>query len=310
MGVIGAGYHTIPESVFEHKVTDDDLYYESKKFYKTEEIITRLHPIQMDQIGVGRKHMKNDPASFVLSCKRLCTIQSQALLKACLWNRTPCVLSDALPFSFLFTGNKFTDISPVSDFDLHFILFCYCVPDSLMFDKDYWMWRLYEKPNALELLQIHLREICKNIKVDLVNSSLADILLYRGCQAHELNVILNPGRVCIDTYDFIASRFILKKAPNENSELYTLNEIVRDTISSSFSCDERVKQVDMYLLDDVDGFVQIECIEVDDQYFGSVEMKYYSKNSCIYSINFVEECEHDVKVTWKAKNANAMCDYK
>ena len=194
----------------------------------------------------------------------------------------------------------------MSDFELNFILFCYCVPDSLMFDKDYWTWRLYKNPDAFELMQAHLKEIYKNIKINLVNSSLAEILLHRGCNCHELNAILNPSRFRTDTYDFIASKFVLRDAANESGELYVLNQIDGDTLISSFSCEEGIKQVDMYLLDDVDGFVEIKNVEVDGQYCGNRELRYYGKNICMYSAKLNGMYEHKVKVKWKANKVNDM----
>lgn len=100
VGVCASAWN-INHNFLKFKYTDDDIYYECKKVYPAGKVTTRTHPIGYDNMGIGREHFRNDPVSFLLSCKRIAGVQSQMLLKAILWNRVVYTKGDFLPFAFL-----------------------------------------------------------------------------------------------------------------------------------------------------------------------------------------------------------------
>lgn len=293
MGVAKEGYQITPQSYYVNGATDDDIYYESKKYYSSEQIISRLHPMQMDQFGLGRKNMRNDPITFILSCKRVATIQSQMIVKAMLWNRVPCVLSRALPYSFLFT-NDFTENTKVSEKDLNFIIFCYFIPDSCMFSAEYWRWRK-TFPSANEIMQRHLAEIIENLGYDkdillCTENRMLRILNARGCDNCFMENILNKNIPENYDYKFLASKLRIYYKDGMFKDIFCMNETDHKRIISRFKY-SNVKEIDycvFYPLDDIAGKVKVISAEVANgklSYCFNDEYRYYNKNQSDIKVN-------------------------
>lgn len=268
MGVILEGFHMIPQTFQMDGVTDDDLYFESKRHYKEKEICSRVHPLRMDQMGATRAYTRNDPASFILNCKRLATVQSQMILKVAMWNRVPCVLGGSLPYAFLFRKDFRSEL-PISDEDLNFILFCCMVPDSLMFRPDYWRWRM-QNPSPRELMRKHLHEIFSNLGYEesvlfIKEHRLEKILVGRECTRSEIEQITEDISTEIDG-NYLSSRLQVRTEKGSVKDFYCLNRRKADeTIYSSFivESEDAVTECKLLLLDDVAGFVQVEKMIVD-----------------------------------------------
>lgn len=269
MGVILEGFHMIPQTFQIDGVTDDDLYFESKRYYTESDIISRVHPLRMDQMGATRAYTRNDPATFILNCKRLATVQSQMILKVAMWNRVPCVLGDSLPYAFLFRKDFRSEL-PVSDEDLNFILFCCMVPDSLMFDRKYWKWRM-KNPSPCELMLKHLHEILSNLGYEesilfAQENRLEKILAGRGCTTREIELVTRNGSMENMDGDYLTSRLQVKMGSGSTKDYYCLNQ--RESDGALYSCffvesEETVSECKLLLLDDVAGFVQVEKVLVD-----------------------------------------------
>lgn len=265
MGIVGEGFHITPEIYAKEPITDDDLHYECKKYYSSDCITTRLHPMQLDQFGIGRKHMKNDPAAFVLSCKRVATVQSQMIIKAAMWNRVPCVLGDALPYAFLFTRD-FTSTSPLSDCDLNFILFCYFIPDSCMFSSEYWNWR-ETNPSLREIIKRHINAILSDLNIDksilFSTNRFVDILKYRGCSESEISAITNTHVDKID-YTYPSSRVDVISQSGKAYSKYCLNTKNKNGLFvSEFMIPKDAKSIKLIPQNDVDGFVKLHKVQLD-----------------------------------------------
>jgi hypothetical protein len=101
MGVCCECYALLPQVFNNDPYTDDDIFYECKKIFGKDKMKVRSHSLHLDEIQVDRTEVRNDPAAFLLSCKRLAAVQSQILLKALLWKRTAVMKKDTLAFAFL-----------------------------------------------------------------------------------------------------------------------------------------------------------------------------------------------------------------
>ncbi len=265
LGVAAEGFRITPQSYDVNYVTDDDIYYEAFQHYEKNQVISRLHPMMLDQAGIGREHMKNDPAAFILSCKRVAAVQSQIIMKAALWKRTACIFSQALPYSFLFPDNL-TEDRPLNQKDLNFIIFCYFIPDAYMFDETYWLWRM-SGPSANEIFEKHLYLILKklNYKQSIIYSAdrLHDILDGRGYEDRSLTKL--KGEDFPVDYAYLSSRLGLEYEDGRYRNIYCLNYKLDDCIISEFVLGEGVgiKKAVFWALDDVDGWVKLEKAEFD-----------------------------------------------
>lgn len=157
LGVCCEAWSVIPQYFSRGKVTDDDIFYDADKFFTKDQIKVRSHSLQLDEIQVDRTFMHNDPASYLLSCKRLAAVRSQILLKALLWGRTTIAYTDMLGFSYL-CAPKINSTEKVDIVALNWYLFGYLIPYDLMFSHEYWRWRL-SKPSESEIYERHINHL-------------------------------------------------------------------------------------------------------------------------------------------------------
>ena len=312
MGIVGECFKITPQLYQNESITDDDLYFEAEKFYKRDMIITRLHPTQMDQSGITRKHMKNDPISFVLCSKRIATVQSQMIMKGVMWNRVPCVLGNALPYAFLFSKD-FQSRKPLSDSDLNFILFVYFIPDCCMFNPDYWKWRLTD-PSPSEIFRKHLDAIIDQVGytkglLEKKSSRLERILQCRNLDKNEIAKICSCPCFRNVNYDFLSSRIRATYYDETYKDYYCLNSYEKGELSSCFFIQrgEEVTRIQIFLFDDVDGFAKIKSLYYGDSLIEvSPQEDYWPKNSSVVSfdVSGIDNNSQDaviVKVIWEAE---------
>lgn len=289
----GEGRHIIPQAYQYDKVTDDDIFYDINQYYGLDSVVARLHPIQMKQARFDQRHMKNDPASFLLSAKRMATVQSQISVKAALWNRTVCIYGDALPFSFLMK-NRITDKNKLSENDLNFLLFCYFVPSSLMFSNDYWKWRM-NSPDAADIYMKHLLEICNNLGIEesvLYSNDRETIFMkMRGLSDSEIS----ETKLCVSSdelnYDYLSSHTRVNYSDGTSRDYYVLNRIMDEEIVSRFEIEYKkpIANIELILLDDLDGFIDLKSVVVDDKNYDFLtEERYVKKNESCVNINDIE----------------------
>lgn len=313
IGVIGEGFHIIPQTYQMELTTDDDLYYESELLFGKENITSRLHPMQLDQSGMGRRHMKNDPAAFVLSAKRLATVQSQMIIKAVMWNRAACRVGDSTPYSFLFSRD-FKELDPIKEEDLNFIIFAYFIPNSCMFSEEYWLWRL-TNPSVNDILNRHIKEIFADLGLEesvlYKDNRIIQILKNRGCSDNEIKRYLKTDVDTTDIqYNYISSRAISTCDGEKVRDIFVLNDFDGNDIISTFEIEDKdADNLNLYLTNDIDGFVTIKRITVGDK---EIEVdsseKYWSKNATNASVK-LPKSETQVSVVWSVKSyADAFND--
>ena len=305
IGVIGEGFNLIPETYQSEMMTDDDIYYECKRLFSSNSIISRVHPIQLDRSGVGRNHMKNDPAAFILRCRRLVTLQSQMILKAAMWNRSSVVMSDALPYAFLF-NDKLIEDKPIDDYNLNFLLFAYLVPDKCMFSKKYWIWRM-TSPKINEIIKCHLDTIFDDLSIPkkyLQNSigRLESILLIRGASEREINCILNTNEVndVPEVYPSSCLRCIMMD--KRTILLYCLNHNRSDYIYSHFYIPKGCKYCEFIPQFDLDGYISIKEASINNINIETEHIqKYYPKNTTVLSVEVNNPEEASFTAIWNGR---------
>ncbi len=293
VGYAGEGRHVIPQSYQYDLVTDDDIYYDINKYYSIGQVTARLHPIQLRQACFSMAHMKNDPVQFILSAKRIATVQSQLAVKAALWNRTVCVYGNALPFSFLMK-TSICDNAKVSEKDLNFILFCYFVPASLMFSKKYWLWRI-QKPSSNEIYIKHLNEIVSNGGMNpsvLCDSKRErEFLRARGLTEDEIEAtskIVSSNQI---EYNHLLSRASFVNSDGVVQNTYSLNIKNEQGVCSKFRIYPKkgIKSIVLFLLDDEDGFVSIKSILMNGKKVAvDSEYRYVRKNEKCFEISQID----------------------
>lgn len=308
LGIAAEGWKIIPQSYCINSVTDDDIYYEARHYYTEEQIVTRLHPFVLKQSGIGRSHMKNDPASFILSCKRVVTTQSQLVSKAILWNRVPCTVSKALPYSFLLS-DSLKSYKKLTIEDTNFLFFCYFIPDSCMFSNKYWMWRI-QKPSANDIYIRHIKEIFKNLGYDyniiFEKTSRFSSFLQKRNFGPKFVAELNRGKMKekVD-YAYLSSKITIQYSDGGIEDFWCLNHKQHELFISRFIINEK-KEIDKFTffpLDDVDGFAQVISIEVDQTKLSNNFVKdyvYFHKGLSKIEIYMHNKKYGLIEIRWKA----------
>lgn len=306
VGIVEEGFHITPEIYQNDSVTDDDLHYECKRILPPGSTITRLHPIQLDKIGVGRNNMKDDPVAFVLSCKRIMTVQSQMIIKAAMWNRAPIAMSNALPYSCLLSS-KLKDAIPVSDYDLNFILFVYFVPDQCMFNIGYWKWRL-TNPSIYEIATRHIDSICSNLSIspDIIyqkDGRLEKILRSRGLNDRQIKQIVEPEDIEDVPLDYPTAHLKCYLKDESVISLFALNHKSEGWINSSFTIPNGCVKCSFIPQNDSSARVLIGEIKIGNRSIPTdKEEKYYLKNQSVIDILISEKDTDSFIAKWNVNN--------
>ena len=309
LGIAGEGFHIIPEVYHKDHVTDDDIYYDAQRYYKSDQIVTRIHPMQLDQMGIGRRHMKNDPAAFILSCKRIATVQSQMIIKAAMWNRTAIAFSKALPYSELLC-NGLNSTETVDDYKLNFILFAYFVPNSCMFDSEYWKWR-FSSPSVSDIAVLHMKSIVKDLGIpfDVImdkDHRAEKILSARGFSDYDIQHFLNPTDFHNVPIDYPTSYVRYQNSDHIIDSFFCLNHITNETIVSEFFFHDVAEECEFVLSNDIDGFIKIIKVSEDEQNLERIDINehYYEKHQPVFRMRKVGS-GHSIKIYWRIRPYNS-----
>ena len=264
------------------------LLYGSNAMGGVVNIITRQHPMQLDKAGIGRNHMKNDPVAFLLSCNHVVTVQSQMIMKAAMWNRAAVAMSNALPYAYLL-NRRLIGAKPINDFDLNFILFIYFVPDTCMFNSDYWKWRM-SKPTVAEIAKKHMETILSGLCIpldilEIRENRIQKILQYRGYSDKQIDKLFHPNSIFDVPYDYPTSYFKCSKDDGSIVSLFSLNHKNDEYINTSVELPEKCVKCEFIPQNDLDGYITLETLTINGK---SVLIdnseKYYSKNQPVVSI--------------------------
>jgi len=316
IGICSEAFSLVPSVFNEICYTDDDIYYSCNNLFPRSLIRTRQHPYMLSQMQIGRDLIQDDPASFILSCKRLTAVCSQIVLKGMLWNRTTVMNKNALPFSFMCSK----DYSSVDKADLRFLnyyLLGYLVPSGLMFDFSYWIWRL-TNPTESEIYSKHLSFIANtlNISLDILynnsNLRLKEILLTRVQDAGTVNELFFAEEYPID-WDATTSKIEINYDNSIPYIIWIKNGCLENSIISRFHISnmKNVTEMFFYPLFDKSSAIKISHIRLFNNASIIADLnielpfKYYSKGDKFSVLPYICDICFDnvlIEIVWMYNN--------
>lgn len=196
LGICSEGYEIVPQVFGEVKYSTDDIIYDANKCFTKAEQTFRLHPNRLKNYNVRSEHLA-DPIFFIINSKRIAAVCSQIMLKGILWNRVVVNKKQLLPFGF--ACEKQIDSNKKVDMLFHNYLFMtYLVPESLMFNKEYWLWRL-KNPDELCIRSRHIKQYEEDLGLIPDTLSIVDsderfkkILMSRDLSEFDIISICDP----------------------------------------------------------------------------------------------------------------------
>lgn len=269
MGICCEFYSLLPPVFSQYNYTDDDIFYECKQLYPKDKIKVRSHSLHLDDIQVDRTVVHNDPASYILSCKRLTAVQSQIILKVLLWNRTAVMKKDTLAFSFL--CSKKYDSQSVADITaLNYYFFAYLIPADLMFSDEYWRWRL-TNPTETEIYWRHLDYLLNALGIDKKKvialqgkERFKYLLEARGCDMQLIEELLSDKVINNINWDVASSQFDVV-TPDGTKTFWRIDTQNEDgSLTTKLAVDvDGTMAVKFYPLYDVAGISKIKSVKVN-----------------------------------------------
>lgn len=265
MGICTDCFSIIPQFFVHDMTTDDDVRYECDKLFDKSQITVRNHSLQVDYMQLDRSTVHNDPASWILSCKRLTASRSQIGLKFLLWNRTAVIKPDILGFSFM-CEKEYDSLGKVDIGALNYYIFGYLIPNDLMFSDEYWKWRI-TNPTECEIYQRHLDFYIE--KLNLPKSVLTEkdesirfksILQSRGCDEELINILLADKHDFDIDYNTASSRIVVN-----GKSYWRLNKLKNSQRHFHIELNESTDSIDFYPLDDVAGCAKLVHVQVNGQ---------------------------------------------
>lgn len=269
MGVCCECFSLLPQTFLKSPYTDDDIFYECSQLYAKDKLKVRSHAIHLNTIQVDRSEVHNDPASMILSCKRITAVQSQIILKAILWKRTAVLKKNFMAFSFLceneYTSEKIADLQGINYF-----FFGYLIPSELMFSDEYWKWRL-TKPSEVEIYQRHLNFLFAALGLDkekVLSLQGKDRFKYlleaRGCDKQLVENLLNDEVINNINWDVASSQFDVVTPTGTKSYWRIDTENEDGSLTSKLTVDaEGAIAVKFYPLYDVAGFAKLNAVWIN-----------------------------------------------
>lgn len=312
IGVCTGAFRCIPEIFNQYPYNEDDLIINIKKVYDNGEYIFRHHAYFLNQMGISRDNVRDDPAEFILSCKRIVSVASQINLKAILWKRTSILENKSNELSF-FSQNKL-ESEEITDIDkINFLIFGYLVPDGLMFNLDYWRFRIKAR-NEKEIIHRHLIYYSEKFKIkesELYNKNekerLRKILISRSAEKDLIEDILRENCNSKINFRVLKSRLDIIYPNGKVRSMWRRNVVEGEKIVSRFIINsdevEFINGIKIYFsaLDDIAGDVFIEKIIINNELVMDLkqsekEMKKYEK---IFLMDINAEFEEiELSIIW------------
>ena len=130
-----------------------------KDKYKTSNILIREHPSSfLSYKKFGKIDSSLNSFSFISKCNSIATINSSVALEGLLLDKKVDILGDS-PFSFINEINN----SNEKLLALNFAIFGYMIPYKLLFNYDYYIWRL-SNPSENEIFNKHINFYIQEIE--------------------------------------------------------------------------------------------------------------------------------------------------
>lgn len=316
MGICCDCYSMLPQVFSQYKYTDDDIFYECKQLYFKDKLKVRSHSLHLNDLQVDRTVVHNDPAAYILSCKRLTAVQSQIILKVLLWNRTAVMKKDTLVFSFL-CSKEYDSLSKANIVALNYYFIGYLIPSDLMYSDDYWKWRL-TNPSETEIYWRHLDFLFNALGIDKARALSLDgkdrfkyLLESRECDKELINILLGDEVINNINWDVALSQFDIV-SPNRTKRYWRIDtENVDGSLTSKLSVeDEGAIAVKFYPLYDVAGFAKLNEVRINGK---EIELdhnmstfKYMPKNKgCfVFPICNQNDSQLVIECNWVYKKVN------
>ena len=261
-----------PQSFIRNRYTDDDVFYEARKLYPREKVQVRSHAAHLNELQIDRSGIHDDPAPFILSCKRICAVSSQILLKALLWKRTAIMKTDCLGLSSL-CSDDYASETIIDLKALNYYLFGYLVPMELMFSKDYWSWRL-GGPKESEVFFLHLNYILNRLGIPKFFLSENPVNRFNvlmdwcGCDDQLKEALVKQKKYVVD-WSFPSSKIVVCFDDNTSQVFWLINEkIDSERLSTDFSLNVKnrnVSSIVFFPFDDVAAFAAFESVVINGE---------------------------------------------
>lgn len=308
MGICTECFAIVPQFLIHDKVTDDDVRFECDKLFDKSQITVRNHSLQVDYMQLDRTTVHNDPAAWILSCRRLAASRSQIGLKILLWNRTAVVKTNTLGFSFL-CEKDYASTNKVDLRALNYYLFGYLIPNDLMFSGEYWQWRM-TNPTETEIYHRHLDFYIE--KLNLPESILTEqdeptrfksLLQSRGCDEELINILLEDKHDFDIDYNTASSRIVVN-----GKSYWRLNKIENGVRHFHLELNESADNIDFYPLDDVAGCARLVSVSVNGKpvdVSNLTDFRYMPKVSGHYSLPIPPTADKTIiDIAWDYQSNN------
>lgn len=311
MGICCECYSLLPQVYKNCAYTDDDIFYDCKRLFGSDKLKVRSHAAHLNDIQVDRSEVHNDPASTILSCRRLTAVQSQILLKVLLWKRTAVLKTDSLPFAFL-CAKDFTAVQPADLLGLNYYIFGYLIPSDLMFSDEYWKWRLMN-PSETEIYQCHLDFLFKALGFDKEQvmklqgkERFRYLMECRGCDEQLIDSLLSEEPVESINWDVVSSRFEVVADGKSKAYWRIDTSNVDGSLTSKLSVMvNNTNEVRFYPMDDVAGFAKLESVKVNGKVFPLTDeqrdYKFMKKVAGHYTFQIEKNNDLKIEIVWKYK---------
>ena len=316
MGVCCECYSILPQVFINSKYTDDDIFFECKRLYGSENLKVRSHAAHLNDIQIDRSEVHNDPVSTILSCKRVTAVQSQILLKSLLWGRTTITKTNSLGFSYLCDNDYQSDrIAEIQG--LNYYIFGYLIPSDLMFSDQYWKWRL-TNPYETEIYSLHQNTLLRTLGIDQIKlfslsgeERLRYILDTRGCDDQLINDIVSDKIIDNINWDVASSQFDVITESGCKS-FWRINTVKENGILSSKLVVnlKDVKAIKFYPLYDVAGFARLVKVRINTHDIildkDMTSFKFLPKNNGFYffDVEDQDKTRLDIECKWEYKKIN------
>lgn len=133
-----------------------------KEKFQVNRVLTRVHPMQKGirkELDAFPQDHSSSSLEWILRCRRVISIGSNVAFEAMLLGKTSYVLGANFPYHYGSVTELNQYEEKVADLKyINYIIFGYYVPYSLMFDRDYILWRL-ANPSVSEVYQYHLNYV-------------------------------------------------------------------------------------------------------------------------------------------------------
>lgn len=302
VGILNTAYHVIAPFCRVGVYTDDDILYECNQRYKSSEIKQRRHPGSMKAEDLERATADKDTLPFILSCKRIASVSSNALFETMLWGRTAISASDAIAFSFMcetdYSSNRIVD-----EMFLNFYLINALVPtQELLFSCEYWKQRNNMTEKELYYANLDCIFETLSLKKDYFEKDnlTYDILYARGVK--DISTILSNREFCIPYFNALESKLVVTTAGN-CEEYRCINFVNQGKIRSIF----KVKGVDGTLLfyphEEKTGFIRINRVSIGDEviYRGDENFIFVMKGEEFSFSNIEKKEDIVIEIEWEEK---------